>query len=277
MSRVRIPSIALFLPEKVPVSTLEAIFLGLIQGLTEFLPISSSGHLVLAQSLLGMENLKDFLVFNIVCHLGTLFAIFFVFSKKIKDLFLTEKKMLLKLAIALLPLFPLVFLLKPIKDFFDQPQYLGYFFLITAFILFLGVRFGKDLPSKSLAKHPWRDALTIGLFQAIAILPGVSRSGSTISGARLLGWSYDQAITFSFLLAIPTILAGVVLELGQLLLKPQETLPGITWVQYATGFTFSFIFGFIALIYLQKLASKQRFMYFVWYCLFLGIVLTLYF
>lgn len=259
-------------------STLEAIFLGLIQGITEFLPISSSGHLVLVQNLLGLKNIKEFIVFDVICHLGTLLAIFIVFAKKIKEIVLHEREMLYKILVALLPLFPLLFILKPIKALFDQPQYLGYFFLCTALILYVGIRFGRESSAAEMPKRSWRDALTIGLFQAFAILPGISRSGSTISGARLLGWRYEQAITFSFLLAIPTILGGVIVELSQVLLKPHDhPLPQLSWIQYAAGFLFSFIFGLISLIFLQRLATKQRFMYFVWYCLFLGILTTLYF
>jgi len=261
------------------VTTIEAIFLGIIQGLTEFLPVSSSGHLVLFQSLFGMKNIKDLIIFDMVCHLGTLLAIFIIFSEKIKAILYSEKKMLFKLFIALIPLFPLVFMLKQIKEIFDQIEYLGYFFLLTALLLYIGNRFGYEKPSNLVQpEQSFRDAFTIGLFQAIAVFPGVSRSGSTISGARLLGWSYEQAISFSFLLAIPTILASILLEIGQLLLKKNfSSLPDVSWIQYSAGFLFSFIFGLIALFYLQKLASKQRFMYFVWYCLFLGITTILYF
>lgn len=258
------------------VSTLEAIFLGIVQGLTEFLPISSSGHLMLIQNLLGMNNLKEYIIFDMVCHLGTLLAIFFVFFDQIKSILFGDRQVLLKLFVAILPLFPLLLLLKPIKSLFNEPQYLGYFFLLTAFILYTGVRFGRNKPS-SLVDHPIKDALTIGLFQAGAILPGVSRSGSTITAARLLGWSYSDAITFSFLLAIPTILGGVVLEIAQIIFKQEVTHTDLSLIQYISGFITSFLFGWASLLFLQRLATKHNFMYFVWYCLLLGIGTILYF
>lgn len=259
-------------------TTIEAILLGIIQGITEFLPISSSGHLVLAQNLLGMKNLKDLITFDIICHLGTLLAILVVFREQIKNVILKDRQTLIKLSIAILPLFPLVLLLKPIKKLFEEPQYLGFFFLITAFLLYLGIRFGQNKSEIQLTKNRYRDAFTIGLFQAGAILPGVSRSGSTISAARLLGWSYSEALTFSFLLAIPTILGGVILEMGQLFFKSSSAVHvEIPLLQYTLGFITSFIFGWGSLSFLQKLASKQQFMYFVWYCLLLGIATIFYF
>lgn len=278
MSRVRIPSIALLFHKDNTVTTLEAFFLGIIQGLTEFLPVSSSGHLLLAQNLFGMKNLKDYVAFDIICHLGTLLAIILVYFKQIKAVILVEREVLIKLSIAIIPLFPLVFLLKPIKNLFNEPQYLGFFFLLTALILYLGIRLGQNKNEKDLSKHPFRDALTIGIFQAGAILPGVSRSGSTITAARLLGWDYQQAITFSFLLAIPTVLGGVVIELAQILLKKSSiTTVNISITQYAIGFITSFFFGWASLLFLQKLATKHKFMYFVWYCLFIGVASILYF
>nr|WP_249270168.1 undecaprenyl-diphosphate phosphatase [Neochlamydia sp. AcF95] len=261
------------------VSTIEAIFLGFIQGITEFLPVSSSGHLILAQYLLGMRNFKDLIAFDLICHLGTLLALFIAFFKKIKTLLTSEKKVLYLLFIALLPLFPLVFFLKFIKAFFDHIEYLGYFFLFTAALMYLGIRFSKETSSVTeMSKHTWKEALTIGFFQAMAVFPGISRSGATISAARLLGWNYEHAITFSFLLAIPTLMASIIIELGQLILKRNEyILPAISWVQYLAGFFFSFLFGIIALHYLQKLASKRLFMYFIGYCLLVGMVTTLFF
>jgi undecaprenyl-diphosphatase len=258
-------------------SIIEALFLGLIQGITEFLPVSSSGHLVLFQNILGLKNLKEYIVFDVICHLGTLLAIFLVFAKEIKELLFKDHKTFLKIVVAILPLFPLLLLMKPIKAAFEQPQYLGYFFLTTAALLYLGIRFGQNKPDNVLEKRSYKDAFIIGLFQAMAILPGVSRSGSTISGARLLGWNYDKAITFSFLLAIPTILGGVTIELGQLLFKSHAELPSIAFTQYAAGFITSFFFGWGSLLFLQKLATKHKFMYFVWYCLFIGLVTILYF
>lgn len=259
-------------------STFEAILLGIIQGITEFFPVSSSGHLKLVQALLGLKNLDRYIIFDLVCHLGTLFAICLIYAKQLREAFTVHRIVLWKVILATLPLFPLVFLLGPIKTLFNRPEYLGYFFLFTAFLLYLGIRFGTPKNSQLLTEHPWRDSILIGIFQAIAILPGISRSGSTISGARLLGWNLQQAITFSFLLAIPAILGGTVLETALLIFKQDlSLLPAIGWGEYLAGFSTSFAAGCLALILLQKLAVKDKFIYFVWYCLIIGIFSCLYF
>lgn len=267
MSRVRAPSIALLF-QQVAVTTLEAIFLGIIQGITEFLPVSSSGHLKLVQSLFGFQNLQNYIVFDLVCHLGTLLAIFLMFRKEI---FSVNRTRFQQVILGTLPLFPLLLIMKPIKALFNQPEYLGYFFMLTALLLYLGIRLGNERPT-----HATRDPLIIGTFQAMAILPGISRSGSTISAAKMLGWSSQEAITFSFMLAIPAILGGTILELFQIV-KHSESIAHISPTQYIFGFLTSFGVGYYALNLLRSLASKQKFMYFVWYCLLLGIFTTLYF
>lgn len=252
-------------------STLEAIFLGIIQGLTEFLPVSSSGHLQLFQHFLGMENLNNFILFDLVCHLGTLVAILIVLYPQLKNLTWDRFR---QLTLATLPLFPLVLLLKPIKSLFDAPQYLGYFFLITSFILFLGIRFGSSKSVEQISKYRWRDAVLVGCFQAVAVLPGVSRSGSTISAARLLGWNQQEAVSFSFLLAIPAILGGTCLEIMHLMRHP---IPPLPFLQYVVGFVTSFGMGYLALLWIKRLAVQNKFSYFVWYCFLLGIATILYF
>ena len=257
-------------------STLEAIILGILQGLTEFLPVSSSGHLELGQHLLGLTNLDSYIIFNLVCHLGTLLALVIVFSTQIKAAFLTERTRFIQVILGTLPLFPLVLILKPIKSVFDQPQYLGWCFLLTALFLYLGIRLGSIASQVQLDRRKWSDPLIIGLFQAVAILPGVSRSGSTISAGRILGWSRQEAVTFSFLLAIPAILGGVTLEILQLAFK-QTSMPSVALTAYVAGFITSFGVGYLALLLLMRLAAKDKFIYFVWYCLFIGIATILYF
>jgi undecaprenyl-diphosphatase len=259
-------------------STLIAIFLGLLQGLTEFLPVSSSGHLVLAQKLLGLDNLSDFIAFDLVCHLGTLVAILIFFYKDILNTLFENRARAIQIALATLPLFPLVLLLKPIKSLFNQTEYLGFFFLITALLLYIGIRFGSVKPPATLQKKRFRDALIIGLFQAGAILPGVSRSGSTLSAAKLLGWQPSQAIAFSFLLAIPAILGGSLVEMAQMFTKAESApLASISFFHYFLGFTTSMFMGGFSLQLLKRLAMKQQLMYFVWYCLLLGIFTIIYF
>jgi undecaprenyl-diphosphatase len=255
-----------------------AIILGIIQGITEFLPISSSGHLTLAQYFLGLEDLEQFITFDLVCHLGTLLAIVVVYPLEIKSLLSGRNRTCLyQIVLGTLPLFPIVLILKPIENLFDKPNLLGFFYFITAALLFAGIRWGFPKPENERRKRWWQDALAIGCFQALAILPGVSRSGATISGARLLGWDKLEAVTFSFLLAIPAILGGTALKLLQMYALGERQGADIPFFIYAAGFITSFIVGYFALLLLIRLASKEKFMYFVWYCLLLGLAISSYF
>lgn len=257
-------------------TTIDAFILGLVQGLTEFLPVSSSGHLQLVQYFLGMQDLDQYILFDLVCHLGTLLAIFIVFAGKIKDLIFYNALRRKQVFLATLPLFPLVLIMKPIKAIYADPSYLGAFFLITAAILFSGVYLGKTKSQNERSQHDLRDACLIGAWQAAAILPGISRSGSTISGARLLGWSASDAVTFSFLLAIPAILGGTSLELFKLWQHP-EAFENLPESHYLVGFIISFATGLFALQLLIRLATHNKFSYFAWYCLLLGLATTAYF
>lgn len=251
-------------------SLLEAIFLGIVQGLTEFLPISSSGHLILFQKLLNLNDLSQYILFDLWCHVGTLLAVVAIFFLDIKGA-LKDRKRFLQLIIATLPLFPLAVAFKPLKSLFNEPQYLGYFFLITALLLFLGQRYAKIRPEAERLSRRYPDALKIGCFQALAVLPGVSRSGSTISCARLLGWSAEEAVTFSFLLSIPAILGGMTLELASHFLNKSKEAP-IDISLYAAGCLAAFATGLIALKFLIRLARKAAFNPFIWYCAVLGLL-----
>jgi len=248
----------------------EAIILGIIQGVTEFLPISSSGHLELGQYWLGLTEMHQFILFNLMCHLGTLCAIVFFFFSRIRDV---DRKTCLQVVVGTLPLFPLVLIMKPIKAIYGQPQYLGYCFLVTAGLLYASDRwifFKRE-------KHSWKEAAWVGIFQAVAILPGISRSGATISAGKFLGWPASQAVTFSFLLAIPAILGGIFIEMLQLFTQYDYEAGNVGIVQYFLGFVVSLIIGYYALKWMMKFAEKNHFGIFVWYCLFLGIASILYF
>jgi undecaprenyl-diphosphatase len=253
---------------------LDAILLGIVQGLTEFLPVSSSGHLKLAQYFLGLKNLDHYIIFDLACHLGTLLAVFFFFFQNIKNVF-QDRIQLRQVVIGTLPLFPLVFLMKPIKAAYATPSYLGFFFIITSIILFIGIVYAKKIPKKE-KNSPWQDALTIGFCQALAILPGISRSGSTISGARILGWNPSNAVSFSFLLAIPAILGGSLLEVAKIWEQPSYAAV-LPLESYLAGFLVSFLVGIFALRLLMKMIMQNKFHYFAWYCLILGLATTAYF
>lgn len=250
-----------------------ALFLGIIQGLTEFLPISSSGHLALGQYFLGFEQLQRYVLFDLVCHLGTLLAILITFLPALKAGFFSDRTLFRQVAIATLPLFPLVMIIKPLKALFDQPWLWGPCFLVSAAILFMGLHW--QFPSR-IKPSSWRDPLAIGVMQAIAIFPGISRSGSTISAARVLGWPKEQAMQFSFLLAIPAILGGVLWEGGHAWNQSALSI-SLPWEAFAVGFLASFLVGMLSLRLLAQLLRRDKWNCFAWYCLVLGVTVTGYF
>lgn len=252
----------------------EALLLGIVQGLTEFLPVSSSGHLALAQYLLGMEHLESYLPFDIVCHLGTLLAIVCIFFRQILKTLLRDHNRLLQLLLATALLFPLALASKPLAALFDRIDLLGVFFLITAALLLLGHYCYRPATAQQLTDRRWRDSLVIGGLQALAILPGVSRSGSTISGARLLGWPAEESVAFSFLLGIPAILGAATLETSKILFTAGYSGASVIPLGcYLIGFFASFATGLLALWGLIRIVCKEKLHYFAWYCILLGVVL----
>jgi undecaprenyl-diphosphatase len=258
---------------------IQAFLLGLVQGVTEFFPVSSSGHLVLFQFFFGLTQLKQYVLFNLCCHLGTMTSLIIILNKEFLQLF-SDRRRLIQLVIGTLPLFPMVFAIKPIKSFFETPQYLGPCFLVTAAILYLGIRRGFHAPSQQLKSRRWKDAFLIGTSQGMALIPGISRSGTTITTGRLLGWGQQQAILFSLFLSVPAILGGIALELFHLWKErhvSEIAVSNIGIEHYIIGYSISALMGCFGLRLLLQLASKGKFMYFVWYCLALGIGTTLYF
>ncbi|HSX04810.1 MAG TPA: undecaprenyl-diphosphate phosphatase [Rhabdochlamydiaceae bacterium] len=250
---------------------IEAFILGIVQGATEFFPISSSAHLKLAKLLFGIEDNGAHQIFNLFCHLGTLVALVSVFRKEIFDLFFTERKKLLHFILALLPLIPGYFVLHPFLCAVSTPAFLGAFLLVTSGILFLGNR----CQNLSEEKKPFRDALYIGSAQVLALIPGISRSASTICCARFLGWTPKEAVRFSFLLSVPTIFGGSSLELFRLFYLK---LPSNTSVlECSIGFFSSFIMGMalirFSLYWLEKGVLKP----FAWYCLVIGTLTLIFF
>lgn len=258
----------------------QAFLLGIVQGITEFIPVSSSGHLVLLQSIFGFEDPHRYLLFDLVCHLGTLFSIFVIFAKRIASLFGKDVRTLIQVAIGTLPLGILVFLISYIEKIFANPWLLSISFSLTAVLLFLTSMCKKDTPPLVLQKRSWRDAFIVGLFQLVAVVPGISRSGSTIAAARFLGWPKRDAVTFSFLLAIPAILGGLSFEVLRTFFSSSHSLQPTAvsdFGVYAIGFMTSFISGCASLALLIRLVLSNSLVYFAWYCLFLGIFCAIYF
>jgi len=241
---------------------IESSFLGILQGITEFLPVSSSAHLVIAQQFFP-RLAESPLFLDIILHFGTLLALVVFFWQDIKKLFLEPKK--------LLPIFYATIITAiiayPFKNLieraFTSPKFAGAMLLVTAVILF----FASQKKNNQQQEVDSKTAVKIGFFQAIATLPGISRSGMTMSAGIFLGLETLTAFKFSFLLAVPTIAgAGFVglLDLN----KTSSQLMG----SYFFGFIFSFLAGLWAIKFLMKKVSsnQKNLLYFSIYCLFAG-------
>ncbi len=256
-------------------TTLESFIFGLLQGLTEFLPISSSAHLKLAKIFFGIESSENQVIFDLVCHLGTLVAVLYFFRQEIVTLFTTERKKLSLLLIATLPLVPCYLLLKPLRDFASAPHFLGLCMIITGGILFVGNRLRIRQLSPPSLKQDIHHALWIGTMQTAALIPGISRSASTISCATALGWTAKDAVSFSFLLSIPTVIGGNCLELLKILIS-SEAPPTIAVNSCVIGFTTSMIVGFIMIRIAMAILQKGNLKPFAWYCIIIGTLTTVY-
>lgn len=233
----------------------QAFFLGLLQGLTEFLPVSSSGHLVIGQHFFGFDQPP--VVFDILVHLATALAIIIVMLPVIKNLRFNYLKLLF---IASIPAGIIgLFLNSAIEQLFNSLALVGLALLITSVILFF-TRFYQSNPKPK--KPTMSDVIVIGLFQSLAIIPGISRSGSTISAGLFRHLNPTTAFEFSFLLSLPAIFGAQLLQLPYLNLT--NPLP------LAIGFITAFISGIISLKALKKLVIKNKLSLFSWYCFFLG-------
>ncbi len=248
-------------------SYLDAIILGILQGLTEFLPVSSSGHLVLAQAILNVK--QSGVSFEVLVHLGSLLAVLVYFRRRIilliKSLWtremIRERKTILFLAVGTVPavLAALLF-----KDFFEEafsrPVMTSIMLLVTGLILLSTGLFRKMGKSVSLSS-----ALIMGVGQALAILPGISRSGTTISAGMLAGVEPSEAAEFSFLLAIPAILGAVIFKVDDLI-----SIDAALWGQYATGTVITFLASIFAVYAVLATVKKGKFIYFGYYCFAAG-------
>lgn len=248
------------------VSYPQAIFLAIIQGLTEFLPISSSGHLVISQKLLG---LKPPILFDILVHVGTLGAIIIYFWKPLLKI---SKQTVSMVVIGTIPAAVAgLFLQRYIAQIFDSLRLVGMALLITAGLLFSSCQFKSLNKQKRLFKYlKWKDALFIGIFQALAILPGISRSGSTIVAGLWRRADRETAFRFSFYLAIPAILGALALQIPDLI-DGQVTYLS----QGILGMVIAGIIGYGALKILEETLLSTKFWLFGIYCLILGIIILL--
>jgi len=238
---------------------IEAIILAIIQGITEWLPVSSSGHLAILEHFFGIQ---ENIAYDVLLHFATLLVIVFVFRKRIIEYIKTPKYWLF-IAIGTIPIVIVGFLIEPyIQTIFNSMITVGFMLLITASFLFFADRINKKDTLNS------KRSFIVGLFQALAIMPGVSRSGSTISGAKFLGISKKEAVEFSFILAIPAILGATILKLT-------EIKAGIN-ANMIIGSIVTIIISYFCLNLLIKIVQKNKLKYFSYYCLIVGLLLIVY-
>jgi len=256
----------------------EALLLGIVQGLTEFLPVSSSGHLALFTALLGGETLpEENLLFTILVHAATALATIIVFRKDIAELIqglfqkddIGARDYIGKIILSMLPAVAVgLFFEEEITALFGSNLALvGAMLCITALLLFFTDR--TKTKERSIS---YIFALLIGLAQAIAILPGISRSGATIATALLIGAKRPEAARFSFLMVIPLILgsmAKTLLDNGEAVFGTVETLPLLT------GFIAALFSGILACTWMISIVKKSKLSYFAAYCLVVGIIASI--
>ncbi|HEV3269098.1 MAG TPA: undecaprenyl-diphosphate phosphatase [Candidatus Rhabdochlamydia sp.] len=255
-------------------SLLEAFLLGLIQGLTEFFPVSSSAHLALFKLMLGIQDTETQVILSLFCHLGTLLAVIVFLKQDILTILRTDRKKALLLFLAIIPLIPCYLLVKPFKDWVFNPNFLGFGLMFTGFVLLIGHFWRLKVSLEPSFKKRAHDALYIGAMQSMAFIPGVSRSASTICCARVLGWKTSDAVRFSFLLSIPTIIGGNCLELLQIVIHdaPRDFSP----MACIVGFITSCLVGLLVIRFAFSILEKGNFKPFAWYCLILGFCSAIY-
>ena len=242
------------------------ILVGIIQGLTEFLPISSSGHVVLFGSLFDMDNL---LLISVVAHIGTLFAVLFCYRKRIFELVRHPiNKTNLNLIIATLPTVIMVLLFNSFLEENFSTSSLVWGFLISAVLLIVA-----DLKKEGNKYMNKRNSLYMGLAQGLALLPGISRSGSTLVCGLIAGVERKEAVDFSFLMSIPVILASAVYEGAKLFTCPIE----VNWLGIFVVMLVSFIFGILSIKIMLKLIKKNKLYFFSIYLIVLSLILVLFF
>ena len=268
-------------------SLLSSILLGFIQGLTEFLPVSSSGHLAIAEHLLGMSGASDIPeFFDVLLHLGTLVAVFVAYWAEVRDMVLEffrgakdlahgttptpippARRMILLIIVGTLPLFVVL----PIKDLVeglaDNMYFVGGALLVTGCLLFASDRVRTGHKSERSARI--QDVLVVGLAQAIATCPGISRSGTTITAGCFVGFDRKFAVRYSFLMSIPAILGANILSLKD------AVSAGIIWADvpvYLVGVVVAAGVGYACIRLLKMIAEKGKFGFFAYYCWAAGVV-----
>ncbi len=245
-------------------TTFQAIVLGIVQGLTEFLPVSSSGHLVIFQHIFGMQEAP--LTFDVVVHLGTLVAVFIVFWDDIVEIARKPfSRLTYLLMVGIIPAGMAGYLLAPlVEQAFESLLVVGIGLIFTGLVLKYSEAIANRYKGlKEIEGTSFKDAVFIGLLQALAIIPGISRSGSTIAAGLLAGLDREFAARFSFLLSIPVILGAGIFELKDAF--QEGTIAG-NLPPYLIGFITSAIFGYLAIKVVVNLVREGRLSVFSYYC-----------
>ena len=272
-------------------SIIDGILYGLLQGLTEFLPVSSSGHLALAQRIFGAADVEtDYLTFTVLLHLGTLAAVIFVYRKDVwemvkgfftlmKKLFTSRlsegldrgEKLFLLVFIATLPLAAAVLLEDKVEAISTVVWAIGLLLILNGALLFFADRLSKCTLDIWTARP--RHALLVGIMQVLGIFPGISRSGATVSGGLWAGFSKEDAVKISFLMSIPAIAGANILKIFELHENPlpEGSLPAVL-----CGIAAAVISGFAAIKLLQYIAKSKKFSVFSLYCVIVGAAAIVY-
>ncbi len=265
----------------------QAILLGFVQGVAEFLPISSSGHLVLFQSLLGLPDTANYFVFDVLLHLGTMLSVLVFYWKDVLDLikqfFMTivdiftkgkpninknaTRRLVFMLLIATVPLGAGVILQKYIEEMFQSPLFVGMALLFTGILLFL-MEFTVER-NKTEKTATYKNAFLVGCFQLLAIFPGVSRSGMTIFGGVVNGFKKSFAVRFSFLMSLIAITGAGIFSVPDALSAGTLDMPIGTVI---AGMASAFIAGIFAIKLLLEAVRKSKFIYFSYYCFIVGTI-----
>lgn len=258
-------------------SIIDALIMGLVQGLTEFLPVSSSGHLVIAKHLLGGVK-EPGILFEVLLHFGTLLAVLLYFRQDILSLFRAflpsghvseeeradSKTLALMVIAGTLPTVVIALLFKDLFEaLFTSVRIVSIMLLVTGLLLFMSDRI-RLTPRKKVGI---KDALIVGTVQGMAIIPGISRSGSTIATGLFRGIKGESAATFSFLLSIPAILGAVVLNM-----KDIGALESVAVLPYSVGVATAAISGFFSIKLLMKVVAGRNLKFFAFYCWAVGLL-----
>ncbi|KAA2219571.1 undecaprenyl-diphosphate phosphatase [Maribacter flavus] len=253
---------------------LDAIILGIVQGLTEFLPVSSSGHLELGKAILGDNSVpEESLLFTVVLHFATALSTIVVFRRDIGEIirglfqfkYNEESQFSAKIIVSMIPAVLVgLFFEEQLEAFFGgNVMFVGFMLLITAVLLYFADK-AKDTDKKV----GFGSAFVIGISQAIAMLPGISRSGATISTSVLLGVDKSKSARFSFLMVVPLIFGKIAKDL----LGGELTFNGENNMAMVAGFLAAFVAGLAACTWMIQLVRKSKLSYFAIYCLIVGLI-----